>query len=380
MLLRSLVLLATLVHCAPTIAALLPATEKGMSLFKQGRDLDNQGKFKEALESYRAAALEDPKASGPVSSIADLYRRLALNNTDSKEVETLREHARKSAQAALKLDALDPIAMETLRLLADGIAQLQYQPSADAKKAVREGEILFHDKKYDAAREKYELAARLDPGYAEAVLFVGDCYFMQNDMVKAEQKFRQALQMNPLDGTGWRFLYDALIRQNKLAEAEMAALQAIAALPSVKQSWMRMAQIAEHAGRKLTPFVLATRASYKDGKISYDPGTGADDDGAVWLMYGMAQATEATRENPAAPFARQLAVWQSALQVMEELGAAKVKDKGLQDMLRFHKGGQLQAAIFLLTYQEAYRAEFEAWKKAEPNAIKRFIDTYRVGL
>ncbi len=380
MLLRSLALLAALSHAGTAMAELLPTSAKGRALYNQGRAFDNEGKVKEALDSYRAAAKEDPKASGPVSSIADLYRRLAINNTDKKEVEKLREHARNAGQVALELDPLDPIAMETLRLLADGLEQAKFQPSPEAKKAAYEGEVFFHDRNYDAAREKYELAAQLDPGYAEAVLFVGDCYFMQNDMVKAEQKFRQALKMNPLDGTGWRFLYDALIRQNKLAEAEVAALHAIAALPSAKPSWMRMAQIAEHSGRKLTPFVMAPRASYKDGTISYDPGKGTDGDGAVWLMYGMAQATEATKKKPAAPFAGQLAAWQSTLKVMEELGPAKVKDKGLQDMLRFQKGNQLQAAIFLLMYQEAYRPEFEAWKKAEPDAIKRFIDTFRVTL
>jgi tetratricopeptide (TPR) repeat protein len=378
--LRSLVLLAALAHASPVLADLLPASEKGIALLNKGRALDNQLKFAEALENFRAAALADPKASSPLSSIADLYRRLAINNPDPKEADKLRTAARDVALAALKLDERDPSAMETLRLLADGKEQAQYKATPEAAKAVHEGEVFFHERKYAAAMEKYELASKLDPGYAEAILFVGDCYFMQDDMVRAEQKFRQALQINPLDGSGWRFLYDALIRQNKLKEAEAAALKAIAALPSAKGSWIRMAQISEHAGHKLTPFVLVPRASFKGTTISYDAAGEPSETGSVWLAHGIAQAAESVAKQPAAPFARMLAAWQTTLRVMGEVEPAKVKDPGLHDMLRFYKAGQLKAAIFLLLYQEQYRDEFEAWKKAEPDAIKHFIDTFHVSL
>jgi tetratricopeptide (TPR) repeat protein len=378
--LRSLVLLAALAHASPALADLLPVSEKGIALLNKGRALDNESKFAEAVDHFRAAALEDPKASGPLSAIASVYLRLAMSNQDQQEADKLRAGARDTAHAALRLDARDTMAMETLRLLADGKEQARYTATPQALKAVHEGEVFFHQRQYAAALEKYELAFKLDPGYAEAILFVGDCYFMQDDMVRAEQKFRQALQINPLDGTGWRFLYDALMRQNKLKEAETAALSAIAALPSARPSWTRMVQISEHAGHKMTPFVLVPRSSFTGNTVTYDPAGGPSADVSVWLTYGLAQAAESTAKQPAAPFARMLAAWQSTLKIMGELGPAKVKDQGLQDMLRFHKAGQLRAAIFLLLYQEQYRDEFEAWKKAEPDAIKHFIDTFHVSL
>jgi tetratricopeptide (TPR) repeat protein len=376
----SIVLLAALLHTGGALADLLPVTEKGIALLNQGRALDNERKFAEAMENFRAAALADPKASAPLSSMANLYYRLAVGQADQKEVARLRELATTAAHAALKVDQRDTTAMETLRLLADGTEQAQYQPTPEAKKAVHEGEILFYERKYAAAAEKYALASQLDPGYAEAILYEGDCYFMLDDMPGAESKFRQSLQINPLEGAGWRFLFDALIRQGKTEDAQLAALSAIAALPSAKPSWSRMAQISEQAGRTLTAFVLTPRASFKDSTVTYDPANGPDGDGAVWLTYGMAQARESIKKAPAAPFARKLAAWQTTLAVMQDLGAAKVKDQGLQDMLRFQKGGQLQAAIFLLQYQEDFRPEFEAWKKADPDAIRRFIDTFRVRL
>jgi hypothetical protein len=30
----------------------------------------------------------------------------------------------------------------------------------------------------------------------------------------------------------------------------------------------------------------------------------------------------------------------------------------------------------LLQYRESWRAEFEAWKKANPNGIRKFVNTY----
>jgi tetratricopeptide (TPR) repeat protein len=380
MLLRSLVLLAALAHASPVLADLLPVSEKGIALLNKGRALDSERKFAEAMENFRAAALADPRASSPLSSIADLYRRLAIGNTDPKEIEKLRVLARDAAHAALKLDERDTTAMETLRLLADDMEQVKYTASPEAMAVMREAEVFFHERQYAAAMEKYELASKIDPGYAEAILFAGDCYFMQGDMVRAEQKFRQALQIDPLEGAGWRFLYDALIRQDKFKEAETAALSAIAALPSAKPSWIRMAQISEHAGHKLTPFVLKPRSSFKGNSVAYDPTGGPTDTAAVWLTYGLAQAAQSAAKPPPAPFARMLAAWQTTLRIMGEMGPAKIKDPGLQDMLRFYKAGQLKAAIFLLLYQEQYRAEFEAWKKAEPDAIKHFIDTFHVSL
>jgi hypothetical protein len=40
------------------------------------------------------------------------------------------------------------------------------------------------------------------------------------------------------------------------------------------------------------------------------------------------------------------------------------------------RADQLETALLLLEYKESYRAEFEAWKKAHPDGIRKFIDTY----
>ena len=40
------------------------------------------------------------------------------------------------------------------------------------------------------------------------------------------------------------------------------------------------------------------------------------------------------------------------------------------------KADQLEAGLLILRYKESYRPEFEAWKKAHPNGIRKFVDTW----
>ena len=379
MLLRSCVLLVALAYANPLLARTVPLTEKARALWNQGLAFDNESKSEEALKSFQAAALAEPTASGPLSSQADLYRRLSAVE-GRQDAPALRERAFALANAALKLDAQDAIALHALRELNDDQTQAVYAPKAEAKKIVNEAEILFFDKKYAAAAEKYQLAFKLDPTYAEAVVLEGDCYYMLGDMVNAELKFRQALAIEPLHGAGWRFLYDALINQGKLKEAEMAAISAIAALPSATPSWTRMAHISDKLGPPLQTVNIKPLATMKGNTITIDNSAGANADTSSWMAYAIVMAAESEKPKSKVAFTRRLAIWEDTLQIIKEMGANKVKDPGLRAMMHFHQGGQLKAAIFLLEYKEAYRAEFEAWKKAEPDGIKRFIDTFHVTL
>jgi tetratricopeptide (TPR) repeat protein len=377
--LRTIVLLAAFLHAAPAMADLFPETENGKALFKQGTALMGEGKRNEALQRFREAALADPKASTPVAHIAYLYYRSSLV-APAKEVDAQRQEAAAAANAALKLDQRDPLGMEVLRLLADGQAQVRHQPSAAVSKAVGEGELLFHDKKYAAAAEKYEQAVRLDPEYAEGFLFLGDCYFMQNEHARAEQLFRQATQVDPLYSMAWRFLFDVQMKQGKLKDAEASAIGAIAARPSERQSWQRVNQLMQGWGNKLTPFRLVPHAKFKDKTIELDV-SGSTPENSIWLLYGAAMANAAEKLPDASPFARDLEAWVSTMTAVNELEKKDpVKDEGIRAMLRFYKAGELKTAMFLLLYREAYRPDFEAWKKANPGAIKHFIDTFQVGL
>lgn len=379
MTLRAIVLLAALLHAGSAMAELFPTNEKAKALFKQGLAFEAEGKGNEALKSYREAALADPTASTPVSQIAHLFY-VSSKNGPAKEAAASREQASAAAHAALKIDDRDPGAMEVLRLLSDDQPQKRHQPLEAAKNALNEAEPLFHDQKYDEARAKYELAVKLDPAYAEAILFVGDCYFMQKDLPRAEQWFRKTVEVDPLYSLAWRFLFDAQLHQEKLKDAEVSAIAAISAAPSERQSWIRLGHLMGKWGGKLTPFQMTPRASFAGTTLTIDPKL-PEHERAVWLSYGIAMAGASTKMATASQFARDFDAWETTMKIAVELGKEdQIKDEGLRAMLRFHKGGQLKAAVFLLLYREAYRADFEAWKKAEPAGVKRFIDTFQTGI
>jgi tetratricopeptide (TPR) repeat protein len=377
MTLRSLALLAALALSTPALADVGTGAEQARALINQGQAHEVAGKINEALESYRAAAKADPGASQALSCLALLMVH-ASQNTEAQYVEPYRKQATAYANAALKIDKRDPNAMEALRRLADGVERQRREPAPAAYKVALEGEALFADGKYAEAALKYEQAIRLDPGYTDAVVFLGDCYYLQGDMVRAEQQFRQAALMEPLLGPAWRYLYDTLRKQGKYKEAEAAAFGAIASMPSSKPNWLRVAESLDLAGRPIKPFQWQPRAWVKGAEIQIDP-TGPESDSAAWTAHALSLAAAEGKQQT--PFARQVAVWTDTLQIISEMGNGdKIKDEGLRDMIRFHKGGQLKAAIFALHYKEAYRAEFEAWKKAEPEGLTRFVETFRVGI
>lgn len=379
MTLRSIVLLAALALHSHGHAEVVSKVAKVRDLISQGHAHQQAGKVNDALASYREAAKADPTASESLSYTAMLFFH-ASKNTDPKNVEEYRGQAEAHARAALKVDERDPNATEVLRLLADGVEQKRRDPLPAAFEAVKAGEILFSQRKYTEAAVKYEEAIRLDPAYADAVVYLGDCYYMQGDMARAEQKFRQGAVIDPLYGAAWRYLYDALMKQDKRKEAEAAAFGALASMPSSMANWARVVETMDLAGRPLTRFVWQPRASAKGTKITIDQ-TAPESDRVAWMAYALTLAAAETEKSAAPPFARRLATLTNMFTILGETGSAeKISDQGLRDMIKFHKGGQLKAAIFALHYKEAYRDEFEAWKKAEPDGLKRFVDTFRVGL
>jgi hypothetical protein len=54
------------------------------------------------------------------------------------------------------------------------------------------------------------------------------------------------------------------------------------------------------------------------------------------------------------------------------------KDRILLQFLTFQKDGQLDAAIFLLRYREAFRSDYDSWRKANPGAVGAFLNRYNI--
>ena len=388
MLTPRLVLLAAVLFAPlqPALAAVKgnPTSE---ALRLEGDALLANGKLQEAIEKYTKANNADPKASAPLSSIATVFMTAARAADGAKAAE-LRKHATSAANAALKVDENDPMGQEVLRRLDEDVPYRLYQPSLDAARLVEEGEQLFAAQDYAKALAKYEQAIARDPGFSQAWVFAGDCYYVQSQWTEAEARFRKATEIEPMNSQAWRFLSDSLVHQRKWKEAEQALLAGIAAHPGQLPNWGKLADL-QHPSLPLKRIGLQKKAT-----ATVDPATGkptlnfseslsAPEKKAemeFWLAYGLAQAAaqlESKKGKPAvSPFKAELDAWNTALGVLAKDPEAKVSDPALVSMQKIYRENHLESAVLLLMFREAYRPEFEEWKKRNPDGVRIFVTRY----
>ncbi len=386
--LRASAVVLLLAVLAPAQAA-FHGNEKSQRLVSEGNTLSMQRQYRAALEKYEAAHKESPEASAPVSSVAMLLYSLAAGSS-APEAKAQVERARGLAQQALALSPDDPLANEVLRSLDDETPRAAYVPNAAAAQVFNEGEVLFQDGRYEAARLKYRAAYKADPKYTKALLMEGDTYFAEKNWGGAELMFQMAAEADPLDSQAWRFLADARERQGDGNGALGATLHAIAAMPSEAGNWARMKMLLEKSDRPMARLGLERKAwvqrSSANGKptinMSPDAGDGsANMDGTVWLAYATALSIDRKDGKPETPFQRELRAWSLAFDVaaeLEEKGKPAVQAPALRTLKKLHAAGELETAIFLLMYKEAYRPDFEAWKTAHPQAIPDFAEKWRL--
>lgn len=390
----SLSLSFSLLCFASMASAQVPINDAAAALVQEGDTQLFQRKPVEAIRSYEAAMKADATSSVPLSKLANALYFLSILQTDAAKKSEWRAQSEAFAQRALKLEPRDPIAQEVLRMLSEEKPAPLHEPTEQALKLKHEGEQLFIVGKLAEAREKYLQAAQVDPLYSTAWIYAGDCYFAQKKWAEAEELFRKGVTIEPLNSQGWRFLSDALGYQGKRAAAEDALLNGIAAQPSQMPNWGKLAHLRAANGTPLQPLGLVRKASAlidpATGKGTVrldpafsDPAEQKKPDGAVWLMVGVSEANirlkDRQEKTTTTPFAMELAVWQGAMKVADEIaanGGGALTDPGLITMQTLAKADQLEAGLLILRYKESYRPEFEAWKKAHPNGIRKFVDTW----
>lgn len=387
---KKIVALALALACTVCSAqGMGPINAEAEALVQQGHLLQTQGKLKEAFEKFSAAAQADPTASVPLSSIAALLFRIS-QQMQGGDAAKLRQQSEGLAQQALQKHANDPVALEVLRELNDDKPLPLHEPTPEAAAALHEGELLFNQNKLDEALAHYERAAALDPQYSLAWIYAGDCYYFQKKYAEAEQRFRKGVELEPLNSQGWRFLADALAAQDKPGPAEGALMSGIAAQPSQMPNWVKLNQLRTLSGFPLTPLNLVRKAkgtldpATKTLNLTIDPSLKSLDparqpDAGFWMAFAAHQALEGKAGTP--PFASEVAAWRKALTVADELsakGGGELQDPALKTLHMLAKADQLEPALLLLQYKESWRAEFEAWKTAHPEGVRKFIDGYQL--
>lgn len=387
----TLAVLLAVVHIAgaPSARADIGCGQPCRGLVLEGQSLEGRARYQEALTKYREAEQADPAASMPLSLAAGLVLKLSTVAPYDKAPQ-LRDMSRALAERAALLAADDPVAQEVLRMLDDPALPPLHQPNARAAKLMAEGEAAFARQDIKAALAKYEATMLADPQYASAWIAAGNCHYVQRDWKGAEALFRQATVIEPHNSQAWRYLSDALFYQDKPAAAEAMLYKAIEADPSQRPNWIKLARYRAGAGLPLKTLGLRRGvrvAENADGKyvISLDSQTDAEKspDHALRLALGVTEVALRTdhKDRRKSAFEIELATWRQALKIAGEAESSSgegIADPGLLQVRALAREGQLEPAILLLMFRQAYRPALQAWMAANPGGVKYFIDRYGV--
>lgn len=387
-------LLSTILALAPpqqpTLVAILP-TQKAI-------DLLNAGKVGEAMDQLDQAIARDPKDPQPFWIKAQVHRELA-KQTRGWAAAWHKECAEESAEAMLDLGLEKEAATNAMMLLQhlrDEERPIPTEPSPAARKAFNEGEAAFAKQDWTAARKGYQQALKESPAFALAALYVGDSYYAEKRMEEAIPWFRTAAGLNPHDPRAWRYMADAQSALGRKKEAEATMIAAVQVFPANRASWQPLAWHRAAEGRRMNRLAFKPGVTVewdKDGKQQIGVQASPEDPQAqaIWMILAGAILDTITSEiNPGqgkvptdlrTRFQQERFFWEIALKAYAEAcqaAKAEPKDRVLRQFLAFQKDGQLDAAIFLLRYREAFRPDYEAWRKAHPGAIQVFLDCYNI--
>ena len=389
---RVLTLAVVLFSGAASARADIGCGQPCRGLLLEAQTLESRARYQEALAKYKEAEQADPKASVPLSLAAGLVLKLSTVAPKDKAPQ-LRDMSRALAERAAALEADDPVAQEVLRMLDDPGPSPLHVPNARAARLMAEGEAAFARQDFKAALPRYEATMRADPQYSSAWVAAGNCHYVQKDWTRAEALFRQATEIEPHNSQAWRYLSDALLYQNKRAAAEAALYNAIEADPSQRPNWGKLAVYRAGAGMPLKTLGLrrGVRVSQDlqnvDGKyeIRLDAQTDAEKtpDHAFRIALGMSEVKLRTddKDQRKSAFEIELEAWRLALKIADEAegnSGEGMTDPGLLQVRALAREGQLEPAILLLMFRQAYRPALQAWTAANPGGVKYFIDRYGV--
>lgn len=388
----SFVLAAALAAALPATHAVAPCNDACMALIREAHVFQSRGQYREALDKFDAAAAAAPQSSLPLSLSAGLQVQLSKRVVPD-QVTAMRASAQSMARRALALAPDDPLAQEALRLLEDDGPSPLHRVNPEGAALLAQAERLFAQRRYADALGKYEEVMRLDPQFSGAWVGAGDCWFAQQAWARAESLFRRATEIEAHNSQAWRYLADTLHAQGRLPTAEQALLAAVAADPAQRTNWVKLASLRAGAGLPLKRLQLQRGAGVTIGadgnaRVTVDGdlhGASPTPDASLRLALALAEASArlADKENQAArprsPYEIELAAWHSALQASTEQRAAggqALSDPALLQMQALERDGQLEPAILILLYRQAYRPALDAWLAAHPGGVKQFIDRY----
>jgi tetratricopeptide (TPR) repeat protein len=275
--------------------------------------------------------------------------------------------AEAEALEALAIDFLDPAAQR----LAQGVAALRYalgdESTPETAPLFATALAAFVAGRDEEARQDYEAILAREPEQPAALKYLGNCYFRMKRHAEAEACLRRAVVRRPLDPQAHLFLSTALQALGRTDDAHRALTGAIGAHPCYWTAWIRLSLELGHAAIprglksfRLRPVGQVFRNPERGLYLEASPGT-PPQVGDAWLAH--LRAREQAQEAGWSAFAQQRAGLAAMAEKMDgaPAGTTPWEMVFLPYLVRM---GHLDAATFLLFFDAAMRAEFEAWKRA----------------
>ncbi|HSS18604.1 MAG TPA: tetratricopeptide repeat protein [Pyrinomonadaceae bacterium] len=377
--------------------------ERALALFEAGN-------FVDALPLLEKVARESPNDPAIMGQLGFSVFAASTAEKDPEKRKQLRERAKQlltKAQALGDNSNLTAGTLEGLSRKDDTAVPFSDHKEADAY--IRKGEEAFVRGDYDAALAAYKHALELDPQLYEAALFAGDVEFKKG-YNSTDEKFRaehfaqagiwfaKAIAIEPNRETAYRYWGDALEAGGKTEEARDKFVDAIVADPGASSAYVGLSQWAEGHDMKLghpkidVPSNVTIKKPDDLNVTIKEPVISRSDDGsAAWATYGLVRANwmdtkegkrsekfaKAYPDEPAYrhSLAEEVEALRAVLTSLEEQTkqkSIKQLSPSLDNLVMLNKAGLLESYIFFVKPDKGIVKDYEAYKKANRDKLRRY--------
>jgi tetratricopeptide (TPR) repeat protein len=287
-----------------------------------GGVLVSLGRFDEAIAQYRAALAQAPGNLDLRLDLARAYYKKGDAAKAARELKSLHDEAPADVKVAtllgdcdqrlgrddeairllLPLERAEPANLDVAWVLGSALVHagrtregleriervLEQRPSAEAYALAAHAYMKLAD--FGQARQKADLAMRLDPHYPGLLTLRGMILECSGDAEGAMRAYREALKANPNDFEAHLRLGTALYDQRQLDEARQHLQRAITLQPASRIARYELARVERAQGQ------LAAAVEALESVVHDDPGWIAPHVELAALYYRLHRAEDGARE------------------------------------------------------------------------------------
>ncbi|HEX8771972.1 MAG TPA: tetratricopeptide repeat protein [Pyrinomonadaceae bacterium] len=356
--------------------------ERAFQLYEEGKHL-------EALPILEKLAEANPSDGPVLQELAFSLITYSATLPDKEARKKIRARARSIFVRAVNLNYNVEVLQPMIAVIPPDGGETDFSANKQAETAMREGESAFAQTKYDQALAAYQRAMQIEPKLYEAPLFIADVYFLRKQWNQAAEWYAKAIAIDPNRETAYRYWSDALLKEGKMAASRIKAIEAIIAEPYNQRAWVGLIQWAQVNSVKLAHPRIAPPNEEADTNFVIDPQALKSEDGSMnWTLYKKERAgwneKRFAREFPKEKVYRHslleeaLALRAVAEAASKDLKTGKVKalDPALTTLVKLNEDGLLEAYILLARADEGIAQDYEAYRAANRDKLKRYLAEY----